>query len=299
MDDSNKIEQSSILPYESDFTITYPFEIEETNDRMRLIKHIIEISQKHSMILYGGAIRSIISGEEPNDLDFCTVESSDEEEFLDELEDHYEIDRIEISNNTYNHTCKSYTVTNDQNIEIKVDISKKKNIEKNSDCDVNALCLISDNTLDVIPSEKDSVNLFDAIDNMKAKRFRIINLPRKIPDRFGSDGIIVNSEYVVKYIKLEGRVTKLMGKGWTCETDIKEHFKPCHITRTTTKCTMCKKEDHRYSFKAKCCKKQFCFDCVLKYVKDKFHEKRISCPDCPNNDAFKLKCFKKKYTVTK
>lgn len=248
------------------------------------ITSIVQIAFDNGLVLFGGAIRSFILNEFPNDLDFTFTDYKSRESFLKCLVDaNYWVAKIE---GKYNKMCSSYSVIDLNNHEngITIDLVFRNSFGKDPDFDVNSLIMKSFDEINV--ANGIDLSIQEILENILKRKFNIIKSKKEFTSR--TDNLVNNSLYLIRFIKMQSRIAKMLSRGWECpKEDIKQHFYPLLIKENKNKesnCSMCsfckKKLNANYILQLYCCGYSTCDDCFLEYIKANFENSEIYCPFC-------------------
>ena len=259
--------------------------------KLKFIQEIIDYVFEMNYWLYGGTIRDYILPKKkvmPNDIDIG-VDDTDHALtcFKTYFEDKFTIDEIkEDELISYNKHTTIKMIHKEVNDEIMVDISEKKNIGSRLDFDVNGIYMLDNFTYKLVPV-LNLLNIGDIMRKINRKKFNLINIYYPKESRNESN-IVKNSLELIEFLKIMYRTTKMFKKGWRLENQtLTEIFKPCLIDNLgkSLNCTICSKELNDYALKLNCCEKQTCFECGLKFIKNKFYDQEIFCIFC-HGDPF-------------
>lgn len=280
--------------------------------RNKIINIILISAFECNLSLFGGAVRSMILKEAPNDLDLSYSNTINKDSFLVKISSFFDISKQETPYNilmSESYILKSKIV---DELSIKIDLVPENMLGVDQDFDVNALKMTDLQTIKIVPNQK-NLDIFDVISNIKNKKFTLLKTFGFCPVRTGST-IIDNSKYVVNYLKIQLRTAKMIENGWQCNNfsnnlsleynnikDYEQIFNPLLFAENKhiDTCTICMCiPKNKYILEVKCCKKPFCLTCILDYVKERFNNSEISCPNC-RGDPFNLKTVNmNKYTDT-
>src|SRR3972149_5678982 len=183
------------------------------------VQTILSVAFDHQLVLFGGAVRSIIRGEKPNDLDLAYQLSSDKSAFLQKLSEkqmhHSKIETV------YSFMCESYTIQH-KDTHIKIDLVDYKNLARDMDFDINRLNMVSFSTITLSPDT--NLTIGTILENIHKKQFKILQIYDKIPKPHDRElNIRKNSEYIIRFVKLQARTVKLLSNGWKCLNDHEDH----------------------------------------------------------------------------
>ncbi len=267
-----------------------------------LKKKIIDVLLKTAfdcqLSLFGGAIRSMILNEEPNDLDMSYSTPEDKNTFILKISSFFDVSKQDSEYNKG--VSESYTLTSKilEQVVIKVDLVPEAMLGVDQDFDVNSLKMTDMQTIKIVPNQK-NLDIFNIITNIKNKKFTLLKTFGFCPTRTAST-VVESSKYVINYLKIQLRTACMVERGWKCTNlgtvwntvkSYEQIFDPLLFTdnKKADACSICLCiPKQKYVMEVKCCKKQFCLSCMLDYVKERFNNSEISCPNC-RGDPFKLK----------
>jgi hypothetical protein len=256
------------------------------------ITNIIKIAYANGLTLFGGAIRSFILGEFPNDLDFAYASNLIKTQFLQKLKDsNYWIAEIE---GKYNNKCSSYAVIdlNDHKNGIHIDLVYENSLGKDPDFDVNSLRMKSFDSIEMADGIDIPINTI--LENIHNRTFNIIKSKKEFISR--EENLVENSLYLIRFIKMQTRTAKMLSNRWQIgdkkdlKQNLEQHFYPLLIKENrnssdssdlTKACSFCEKKlEAAYILELDCCQSSTCDLCLLDYIKTNFDNPEIVCPFC-------------------
>ena len=213
------------------------------------MQSVIDLAVKSKLVLFGGAVRDLLTDTIPTDLDFYTASRANITNFKETAACFFDVEKIKKSD--YGSSIMLLSKFNKE-IKFKIDFTVNSNFikGKNIDFDVNSLIYTDKNN---IKTKNDKDNIFDILKNIREKKLIVtadLNKPGCEPH------------------KIQARLCKMLSRGWTLKNQtIEELFKDENMivkNSTPCECNSCKTLiNDTYVIVSKCCGKSYHSNCFI------------------------------------